>query len=609
MRDNQDARGRRWLDNSRWLFVALSFVAVVYTFVGAWLVTAGPSDPIAHTAAFIDHLVSRWMVATYVVAVSFIAFGVWYLRATPRRLDDRQNIDAFMRRQALWLTLVWAAVSASLTGISVLYVGELERTFRAEHATKEEAVARLKAGQVDQWLLDGSLEAARLAASLAELPLVGLPAEPNVRRAVDLLVAEFLAGNADRTAVSLVTPDGRVLVHLGEADAPQSDAARAALAAARQDQRAGIVDIYPTDETPPRLRMVFVTPVATPGGKGPATAILEISVDPYRGFFQRFDERPTPSAASAPVILRRDGDEAIFVTPPQYREPPPAPLSVRVPLTDTGLAEVQALLRGNGAYVGRDTRGVEVLAAAHRVTVLPWTVLVSTDLAETVGPLRRKEFTLLLVVGAATLLAAFMLLVLWRDGYAIHASARDITGRVALEREVASLSRVKAVLQATTRILLRGKDEEEVYRQLCRVMVELGDYRLAAVAIPSHDLGTTIRVLAFAGADDGYLSGLDTGWGEGLKSKDPTRSALLTGDIQVNQNFANDSSVVPWRAEALKNGYKSSVSLPIKAEGRTVAAFTLCAAQSDAFDGEEISLLRALVDDISFAISKLGKSA
>lgn len=428
MHDKQDARGLRWLTDSHLLFLSLSLVAVIYTFVGAWLVTAGPLDPLAHTAAFIDHLVSRWMVATYVVAVSFVAFGVWYLRTAPQRLGNRRNFNAIMRRQALWLTLVWFAVTASLTGIAVLYTGHLERTSRADQVTKEEAVARLKAGQVDQWLLDGSIGAARLAASLARLPLVGLPAERNVRVAVDLLIAEFLAGNANRTAVSLVTPDGGVLVHLGEADAPRGEAVRAALAAAAgQDRRAGIVDIYPTDETPPRMRMIFVTPVAAPGGKGPAAAILEVSVDPYRGFFQRFGERPAPGATSTPAILRRDGDEAVFVTPPPHREPAPAPapLSVRVPLADTGLAEVQALLRGNGAFVGRDTRGVEVLAAAHRVTGLPWTVFVSTDLEEILGPLGQKAFMLYLVIGAASLLAAVMLLVLWRDGYTLHASARD----------------------------------------------------------------------------------------------------------------------------------------------------------------------------------------
>ena len=106
MDGKQGGRSAGPIDRSRWVFAALSLVAVAYAFVGAWLITAGPSDPIAHTAAFLDHLVSPWMMATYAVAAAFIAFGLWYMRRQPRQVDDTHPVqrparvggEVFLRR-------------------------------------------------------------------------------------------------------------------------------------------------------------------------------------------------------------------------------------------------------------------------------------------------------------------------------------------------------------------------------------------------------------------------------------------------------------------------------------------------------------------------------
>src|SRR5689334_6619097 len=155
----------RPIDRSRWLFGALSVVAVLYALAAAWLVTAGPSDPIAHTTAFLDHLVSPWMLATYAVALAFIGFGAWHLRAPSARTRSPE-VEAIRRRTAIQFGVVLVLVAASLSGIGWLYVRDLEVTSRAEQARQQEVVARLKAQQIGKWLFERSIDSELLATSL-----------------------------------------------------------------------------------------------------------------------------------------------------------------------------------------------------------------------------------------------------------------------------------------------------------------------------------------------------------------------------------------------------------------------------------------------------------
>ena len=264
----------RWLDKSRWLFAALSMVAVGYAFVGAWLVTAGPSDPIAHTAAFIAFLVSPWMLATYVVASALVAFGAWYLHSGPKRAVGASDIDTAMKRQAFGLTIALLVVASSLAAIGFLYIRDLESTSRAERSSQQDSVARLKAQQINKWLLGCAVDAELLASSLRGLPIERLPSDHDAGQAVQLLFAEMLAGNTERISVSLIGPDGKVLAHAGEGNAPDEETTRAALAIATDPAtRQRIVDVH-LDGKPPRPRMIFLAPVMARQGSGPTLAVL-----------------------------------------------------------------------------------------------------------------------------------------------------------------------------------------------------------------------------------------------------------------------------------------------------------------------------------------------
>ena len=60
--------------------------------------------------------------------------------------------------------------------------------------------------------------------------------------------------------------------------------------------------------------------------------------------------------------------------------------------------------------------------------------------------------------------------------------------------------------------------------------------------------------------------------------------------------------MAPWRADALRLGYRSFGVFPLTVSGRTVGAINLYVMQLGFFDEEELRLLDDMAQNISFAM-------
>jgi signal transduction histidine kinase len=61
----------------------------------------------------------------------------------------------------------------------------------------------------------------------------------------------------------------------------------------------------------------------------------------------------------------------------------------------------------------------------------------------------------------------------------------------------------------------------------------------------------------------------------------------------------------PWRTEALKRGYLSTLNLPLRYEGEILGALVIYAGSPGAFDGEELGLLLDLADNLAYGIRSI----
>lgn len=178
---------------------------------------------------------------------------------------------------------------------------------------------------------------------------------------------------------------------------------------------------------------------------------------------------------------------------------------------------------------------------------------------------------------------------------------RDITERKRDEQRIQHLNRVYAVLSDINQMIARTREPQEIFAQACRIAVEKGKFLMAWIGRFDKE-NQRIEPIAWAGAEEGYLQAIDLNLRDEGKAKGPTAVAIREGHHVVCNDLRTDPSMEPWRADALKRGYRSAAAFPLKLEGASVGNFNLYAAETGVFDDDELALLDELALDISFAL-------
>ena len=125
--------------------------------------------------------------------------------------------------------------------------------------------------------------------------------------------------------------------------------------------------------------------------------------------------------------------------------------------------------------------------------------------------------------------------------------------------------------------VVHATDEQELLQAVCHVLVETGGLRMAWVGYREFDAQKTVRPVAQAGYDEGYVESVKATWADTVRGQGPMGTAIRTGKPLWTKNIETDSIIAPWREEALKRGYRSNISLPLMSDGEPFGALTLYA--------------------------------
>ena len=147
----------------------------------------------------------------------------------------------------------------------------------------------------------------------------------------------------------------------------------------------------------------------------------------------------------------------------------------------------------------------------------------------------------------------------------------------AQQRRIERLNRTLEVLSAVNALIVRAGDRQALLDEACRIAVEKGGFRLAAVGL-ADSLTHIVRQIAAAG--------------EGSAERDFARLRLGTRSLIWNDAQSG-----------------SFVALPLLSAGETTGVLLLYARQRDFFDEEEMRLLHELAGDIAFALRHLAQKA
>ncbi len=177
------------------------------------------------------------------------------------------------------------------------------------------------------------------------------------------------------------------------------------------------------------------------------------------------------------------------------------------------------------------------------------------------------------------------------------------------ESSLRRVNRAVRTLSGCNQALFRAGDESGLMKEMCRIIVEVGGYRLAWVGLAERDELKTIRPAAQWGYEEGYLEKLNLSWADTERGKGPTGIAVRSGLPSVVQNIMANPQTTFWRDEALKRNFASTVSLPLTDGDGPFGVLGIYAEEPDAFDTEELKLLKELADDLSYGILALRSRA
>jgi PAS domain S-box-containing protein len=181
----------------------------------------------------------------------------------------------------------------------------------------------------------------------------------------------------------------------------------------------------------------------------------------------------------------------------------------------------------------------------------------------------------------------------------------DITERKQTEDNLAQLNRTLQTLYQCNQALVHATDEYELLHAACRILVEVGGLRMAWVSYRELDREKSIRPVAQAGYDEGYVESVKATWKDTERGHGPTGTAIRTGKPSWTKNIQTDSSIAPWRAEALKRGYGSNISLPLRSDGTTFGALTLYAKEPNAFNERTLEQFTELANNLAYGVIAL----
>ncbi len=191
------------------------------------------------------------------------------------------------------------------------------------------------------------------------------------------------------------------------------------------------------------------------------------------------------------------------------------------------------------------------------------------------------------------------------QGPAIQVVLREVTERKKRDMELRQLNRTLNALHDSSLAMMRAQNEFAYLAEICKIVVEDCGYSMVWIGYAEGDEAKTVRPVAHAGFEEGYLESLRLTWADTERGRGPTGTAIRTGKVGRCRNMLTDPEFEPWRSEAIKRGYASSIVFPLLDGSHAFGALNIYSQEPDSFSDDEVRLLSELANDLAYGISAI----
>ena len=196
------------------------------------------------------------------------------------------------------------------------------------------------------------------------------------------------------------------------------------------------------------------------------------------------------------------------------------------------------------------------------------------------------------------------------EGINFHIAFMDISQTKqakALKESLNNYSRVNRTLIAlrhSSYAMMHTTDEISYLEDICKIVVDDCGYSMVWIGF-AEEKGKKVQPAVYAGFEEDYIKTLNITWDNTERGQGPTGTAIRTGEVCICENMLTDPKFQPWREEAMKRGYASSIVLPLIKNEKAFGTLNIYSKEINPFSEEEKILLKELTEDISYGITTI----
>ena len=327
--------------------------------------------------------------------------------SSPNRLVENHSLALFI--------FIFILFTTGVAAIGFVSYKNYEGQFRLQVDKQLTAISALKVSQLESWRSERLGDAEMIYRTPAFSALVGsfLVDPGNTQTGTQLqawLDAVRTAQHYER--VFLLDTHGVERLASPNPPAPVSAYLAGQAVAALGLGQVTFMDFYRDTPSGP-VYISLLVPVYAGGDRSRPLGVLVLRVDPALSLYPFIQEWPSSSSTAETLLVRRDGNNALFLNELRFEKN--TALNMRIPLEDTQVLAVKAILGQTGIVSGVDYRGLGAVGYVSSVPGSPWFLVTRMDLSEVYAPLRERLWEMLVFFGVLILAAGAGLLLLWRQ--------------------------------------------------------------------------------------------------------------------------------------------------------------------------------------------------
>ena len=309
------------------------------------------------------------------------------------------NFSEPTERRAEWgLLLIFALLSLGIVAGGAFYYRHYERQFRAAAERQLAAIAELKVGELAQYRKERLEDAAIFFNNAAFSGLVRRffdhPEDAEAQQQIQEWTVKLMATD-QYDLVRLLDAQGVIRLSSPAGAPPISSVVAQRIPEILRSGQVTFQDFH-RNEHDRRVYLDILIPFFDEQDARRPLGVFYLRIDPDKYLYPFIQRWPVPSQTAETLLVRRDGNDALFLNELKFRTN--TALNLRISLESNNMPAVKAVLGQEGIVEGMDYRGAPVLAALRAVPDSPWFLVARMDTAEVFAPMRARLWQVVVMI-------------------------------------------------------------------------------------------------------------------------------------------------------------------------------------------------------------------